>query len=121
MKKHILIVDDEVAICDLLKEFLVSCDYRVSAVCSADEAQRVVRADPPQLIISDLQLEDSDGLDMVKSLKAILPEVPVILLTGIHFDPEVVRDTLSKTVTSYLQKTVTLERILAEVRQLIGP
>ncbi len=120
MKKHILIVDDEADIRELLAEYLSQFGYRITAVGTPDDAQRVVAKDLPALIISDLQLEDSDGLSMVRAIKDTHPAMPVLLLTGIHFDPEVVRTKLSKTVTSYLQKTVALERIVAEVRHLLN-
>lgn len=120
MKKHILIVDDEAAIRELLTEALTSADYRVTAVPSATEAHQTALADPPHLVISDLQLENSDGLEMIARLKTTLPNVPVILLTGVFFDPEVVRDTLSSTIACYLQKTSPLARIIGEVRRLIG-
>ena len=79
----------------------------------------MARNDPPNLIISDLQLEDSDGLDMIKSLKETLPNTPMMLLTGVLFDPKVVRDTLSKKVSCYLDKTASLSQILAEVQRLL--
>ena len=75
---------------------------------------------PPQLIISDLQLEDSDGLDMIARLKSSLPAVPVILLTGVLFDPEVARDVLTKNVACYLEKTSPLSKILEVVQRLIA-
>lgn len=120
MKKHILIVDDEAAIRELLAQFLGSNGYRVTSVASAIEAERGIAGDPPDLIISDLQLEESDGLDLIARLKAQLPDTPIILLTGVLFDPEVVRDVLAHKVTSYLEKTSSLARILEEVRRLAG-
>lgn len=121
MKKHILIVDDEASIRDLLDQYLSGKGYRVTAVESAVEAQRVAVSDPPALLISDLQLEDSDGLDMIDHLKSSMPATtPIILLTGVLFDPQVVRETLSKKITCYFQKTTPLTRILEEVRRLIG-
>lgn len=120
MKKHILIVDDEASIRDLLGEFLTVSDYRITAVSSAIDAQQVVERDPPNLIISDLQLEDSDGLDMIEQLKSTLPNTPVILLTGVLFDPKVAAGILSKKVSSYVDKTSSLARILAEVKLLLG-
>lgn len=122
MSKHILLVDDEAVICDLLGQFLSGCGYRVSSAGTAAQAQQIVRADPPQLIITDLQLEDSDGLAMVDSLKASLPDpaTPVILLTGVFFDPAVFRDKLSKKVSGYVYKTAALSEIQAEVERLIG-
>ena len=120
MKKHILIVDDEAAIRDLLAQCLTASGYRVTAVASAVEALGAIRQERPDLIISDLQLEDTDGLEMIGQLKAVLPDTPVILLTGVLFDPEVVRDTLSQKVSSYLAKTSSLKRILQEVERLVG-
>jgi CheY-like chemotaxis protein len=121
MKKHILIVDDESSIRNLLKEFLTRSGYRVSDANSPLEAQRIVQQDPPQLIISDLQLADSDGLDMIDQLKAALPDTPMMLLTGVYFDAKVIREVLSKKVSSYLQKTSPLAQVLAEVQRLVGP
>lgn len=120
MKKHILIVDDEASIRDLLAQYLTGKGYRVSPVETAAQAQKLVAADPPALIISDLQLEDSDGLMMIDRLKTALPDVPVILLTGVLFDPQVVDETLSKKITAYFQKTTPLAKVLEEIRRLIG-
>lgn len=120
MKKHIVIVDDEAEIREVLTLVLEQEGYRVSAVSSAIEVEQLVAKDPPQLIISDLQLEDSDGLDMIRALKAKLADVPMMLLTGVHIDPKVVRDRLSPMVAGYLQKTTPLTRILEEVRRLLG-
>ena len=120
MKKHILIVDDEAVIRDLLAEALTGVGYRVTGVPSAVEAQHTVRVDPPHLVISDLQLEASDGLEMIAQLKTTLPNVPVMLLAGVYFDPAVVRDTLGDKIACYLQKTSPLARILEEVRRLTG-
>lgn len=119
MKQHILIIDDEATIRDLLSQFLTACAYRVTAVSSAAEALKAVQQDPPHLIISDLQLEDADGLEMIGQLKEALPQVPVILLTGVLFEPDVVRDVLSKKVACYLEKTSPLTKILETVRELL--
>jgi DNA-binding NtrC family response regulator len=117
MNKHILLIDDEEEIRDLLARFLISSGYRVTSVASAAEAQATVQRDPPDLIISDLQLEDEDGLNMIAQLKTVLPNVPVILLSGMLFDRQVVRENLSKKVSCYLDKTSSLEQIVEAVRR----
>jgi CheY-like chemotaxis protein len=117
---HILVVDDEPQIRNLLTEFLTRDCYRVTPVSSAIEEQEAVKADPPDLIITDLQLEDSDGLDLIERLRAELPNTPVILLTGVLFDPKVAREVLSKKVSSYLPKTSPLSQILSEVQRLLA-
>lgn len=118
--KHILIVDDEADIREMLTEVLTRKNYRVTAVATAGEAQQIAGSDAPKLIISDLQLEDQDGLQMIDQLKGSHPDTPVMLLTGVHFDPHVIRTTLNRKVSSYVQKTAPLARILAEVERLIG-
>ena len=120
VKKHILIVDDEAAIREVLGSILTQKGFRVTAVPSAHEAETVAGRDVPDLVITDLQLEDSDGLEMVGRLKALLPETPMMLLTGVLFDPKVVREVLNEKVSCYVDKLAPLSRILAEVERLTG-
>ncbi len=120
MKKHLLMVDDEANIRDLLAQFFIASGYRVTSVASAAEAMDIARHERPDLLISDLQLEDSDGLEMIARFKSLHPGMPVILLTGVLFDPEVVNGVLSTKVDCYLEKTSSLARILETVRRLLG-
>jgi DNA-binding NtrC family response regulator len=121
MKSHILLVDDEAEIRDILAHCLSANGYRVTSVGTATDAFRVSREDPPDLIVADLQLEDADGLEMIAKLKIALPERPVILLTGVLFDPDVVASVLSDKVACYLEKTSSLAKILETVRRLLVP
>ncbi len=120
MPKHIIVVDDEAIIRDLLASVLVRDGYRVTTVSSAFAAEEVAARDRPNLVITDLQLEDSDGLEMITRLRSHLPDTPMMLLTGVLFDPRVVREVLNKKVTCYVEKTAPLSRILGEVRRLAG-
>jgi len=121
MKKHILLVDDEAPILEVLESYLTGRGFRVSAVQSAAEARKVVQVDAPQLVITDLQLEAEDGLQLVEQLKILRPTMPVILLTGVLFDPKVVEERLSKKVAAYVSKTTSLKQLLSEVQRLVGP
>jgi two-component system OmpR family response regulator len=119
MKKKILVIDDEVQIRDLLAQFLIGSGYLVTTAASAAEALASVQREPPDLILSDLQLEDADGLEMIGQLKTVLPDTPVILLTGVLFDADIVRDVLNKKVAAYLAKTSPLSKILKEIHHLL--
>lgn len=118
--KHILAIDDEAPILDLLKEYLSSQGYRVSTAGTAVEARHIAEADAPDLIISDLQLEETDGLHLIEQLRALMPAKPVILLTGVLFDPQVVEENLKWKVSAYVSKTAPLQVLLHEIRRLIG-
>ena len=120
MKKHILVVDDEQDIREILSQALSVKGYRVTAAQAGAEALRLVKADPADLMISDLQMEESDGLELIEKMKAVYPDLPVILLTGMIFDADVIRDTISKRVSVYLDKTSTLQCVTQEVQRLLG-
>ncbi len=111
MKKHILILDDEELIRELLSQMLTDIGYRVTPVATVAAALKSARQEQPDLVISDLQLEDGDGLEMIDQLKTDYPEIPVILLTGVLFDQE--------TVDCYLEKTSPLSKISAIVESLL--
>jgi len=120
MKKHILTIDDESEIRELLQAILSASGYRVTGGSSAVEALRVVRADAPHLIITDLQLEEGDGFELVEQVKAVAPQIPIIMLTGVLFDPDVMRGPAGQKIAAYVEKTSPLERVLQEVRKQLG-
>jgi DNA-binding NtrC family response regulator len=120
MKKHILSIDDEADIRELLQEVLTLKGYRVSTAAEPEQAKKIIKADPPQLIIMDFQIEEGDGFVLMEEIKRLGPAIPVLLLTGAVFDRGVVRDTIEKKVSSYLDKTASLSTIVAEVERLLG-
>lgn len=120
MKKTILHLDDEAEIRDLLRQYLSARGYRVIPVASPTEAMKAIRQETPDLIITDLQLEDADGLEVVEQFKAVLPNTPVILLTGVLIDPQVAEETVGTKVAAYVEKTASLTKLVAEVKRLVG-
>lgn len=119
-KKHILAIDDEAPILELLQQYLEIHGYRVSTARTAGEAMRLLEAEAPQLIISDLQLEETDGLKLIEQMRILLPSAPIILLTGVLFDSQVVEHNLKWKISSYVSKTAPLNSLLQEVRRFIG-
>jgi DNA-binding NtrC family response regulator len=120
MKKHILAIDDEADIRELLQEVLTLKGYRVSTAAEPEQAKRIIREDPPQLIIMDFQIEEGDGFVLIEDIKRLAPDIPVLLLTGAVFDRGVVRDTIEKKVSRYLDKTASLSTIVSEIERLLG-
>lgn len=119
MQHHILSIDDEDVIRELLGELLETHGFRFTGVGTPKEALNVARNDPPALIITDLQLEESDGLELVDKLAEIVPDAPVILLTGILFDTTTVDEKLSDKISAYVSKTAPLDSLLAEIKRLL--
>jgi DNA-binding NtrC family response regulator len=120
MKKHILSIDDEADIRELLQEALTIKGYRVSTAAEPNQAKKIIKEDPPQLIIMDFQIEEGDGFVLIEEIKRLAPNIPVLLLTGAVFERGTVRDTIEKKVASYLDKTASLSTIIGEIERLLG-
>src|ERR1700722_1139410 len=119
MKKHILTIDDEADIRELLREVLTIKGHRVSTAANAEQARKIVVEDPPQLIILDLQIEEGDGFVLIEEIKRLSSNIPILLLTGAVFDRDLVRDAIEKKVTRYLDKTASLSTIVAEIERML--
>src|SRR6201982_815265 len=78
---HILIVDDQREICDLVQEYLSGEGYRVSTAQDGAEMGRVMAQSPVIRVILDLMLPGEDGLTLARSLRQE-SSVGIIILTG---------------------------------------
>ena len=83
-KYHILIVDDDVSVCSLLRLFFIRHGYDVSLANDGMEGLEVVRECWPDLIISDTHMPRMGGIEMAEILRSdqTFLAVPIILLTG---------------------------------------
>ncbi len=77
----VLIVEDEEAIASLVRAYLERDGYRVTWVGSGAEALAELEREPPQLIVLDIGLPDTDGFDLCRRLRAT-SSVPIIMLTA---------------------------------------
>ncbi len=81
--KTILLVDDELDIRKLYSEILSDLGYRVITTSNGSSALSVVQQGPRiDLVITDYMMPEMNGLEFIRSLRALLPSVPVILVTA---------------------------------------
>jgi DNA-binding response OmpR family regulator len=83
--KHILAVDDDPAMREVIGGYLSSHGFRVSTAASGDDMARVIDENVVDLIVLDLKLADEDGLQLVRELRT-RSEVPIIIITGHRLD-----------------------------------
>ena len=81
---HILVVDDEEAIREVVSTMLESRGYRCTTVSNGRTAQEYVRKETPDLVLSDMIMPEMDGIKLLDWLHGFDPEVPVIMVTAIH-------------------------------------
>ncbi len=117
MGKSILVVDDEAPIRELLSLFLTKRGYSVTGVATADETMDLVKQFKYDLVILDIHLVTSNGLDLIGPIKEAQPSTSVVILTGLGRDDTLVSRAFSEGAVGYIVKTQPLNQMLAEIRQ----
>jgi len=79
---HILIVDDERSMQEFLEIFFRREGHLVSIASGASEARDCLDVEEVDLVISDMQMPDGSGLDVLRAVQQVCPEVPVIMITA---------------------------------------
>jgi PAS domain S-box-containing protein len=101
---NVLVVDDEIFICELTKEFLeMSKDIKVDIASSVKEAWKALASRKFDAIISDYQMPDEDGIQFLKALRSRGDKLPFILFTGKGRE-DVVIEALNNGADFYIQK-----------------
>jgi len=78
----VLVVDDEESVVVTIKAILQLDGYDVATTTSAAEARKMVRDQEFDLVLTDLRLEDGDGLEVLRAVREHFPETVTIMLTG---------------------------------------
>jgi DNA-binding NtrC family response regulator len=85
-KRRVLVVDDEQFMVHTLAKILELMGYEPVSAYGGREAFRIFLSQPVDLVITDLHMPDMSGLELLTSMKAHNPAVPVILITGYGVD-----------------------------------
>jgi DNA-binding response OmpR family regulator len=114
MAEHILVIEDEARIADLLRRGLTYEGFRVSVASDGPSGLAIARDDPPDLVILDWMLPGLDGLEVCKRLRAAGP-VPIIMLTAKESVPDRVAG-LNAGADDYMVKPFAFDELLARIR-----
>lgn len=121
MKQHLLVVDDEPQIRDLLTLYFTKQGYRVSARPSSSEALQVMAQEPVDLIVLDIGLAQEDGLKALEKFKALHPTVKVVMLTGMGFVEDLLHESQQKGADGYVSKVLPLDELLTAIQRILRP
>ena len=119
MKDAILVVDDEESICQSLKAILSDEGYQVLVAGSGEEAVKIVEEEMPQLVLLDIWLPGMDGLETLKAIKKIIPEVLVIIMSG-HGTIETAVRATKLGAFDFIEKPLSLDKIIILVNNAIN-
>jgi two-component system, OmpR family, phosphate regulon response regulator OmpR len=115
---HILVVDDDRRIRELLKSYLQDSNYRVSVAASGEEARRYLQGLAFDLLILDVMMPGESGLALVQALRGERVDVPVLMLSALS-DPRDRIAGLSSGSDDYLAKPFEPQELLLRIQSLL--
>lgn len=118
-RPKILVVDDEQGIRDTLYYNLTDCGYEVMTAKNGKEALEIIKNNKFKVILSDIVMDDGDGIMLLKELKILSKFLPVILFTG-YASMESTIEALNFKAYAYLKKPVLIEELKNVISKAIS-
>lgn len=118
MMEHILIVDDEEMIRDLLSSALEQEEYICHQASNVDEAFELLGREPIDLVISDIMMPGRSGVELLRDLKKVSPEIAVLMITGLS-DMNTAMECVHLGADDYVTKPFGINRVVLTVKNLI--
>ena len=120
-RAHVLVVDDEASIRDLLSKTLALADYDVDTAPDGNAALDRLREKPAgfDLLIADLKMPGIDGLSVIKQAKRIRADLPIIIITGFSTESSAI-EAVNLGVAGYLTKPFRVPQVLAAAAKALG-
>ena len=114
---HVLVVDDDAAVRQLVSEYLGQNDFRVSEAAGGAQLMGAFRAQVVDLVLLDLRLPGEDGMQLLRALRAE-SQLPVIILTGRAEEADRIMG-LELGADDYLTKPFSPRELLARIRTVL--
>ena len=116
MSERVLLIDDEKEFLEVMSERMQTRDIDVTTASSARDALALVEKESYDAIILALQMPEMDGLQALERLKAINPDLQVILLTG-HATVEKGVQAMKLGATDVLEKPADIQTLTEKIRK----
>ena len=120
MNDEILVVDDEPDIRSLISLTLEDEGFLTIQAANAQDARSIIASRPPSCVILDIWMRDSDmdGIDILKWVQELYPEVPVLMISG-HGNIETAVQALKFGAHDFIEKPFKTERLLLTVKRAL--
>ncbi len=116
---RLLLVDDEKGFLKVLSNRLARRGIEATTAYSGTQALRALRKKDFDVMVLDLKMEDMDGIEVLKIVRKMAPELPVIILTG-HGSRTAAEDGMALGAVDYLSKPCELSELLEKLSLASG-
>ncbi len=115
---HILIIDDDVDICTLLKRFLERKDFSVTTAFNGKDGVNKALEGQVDLVLTDFRLPDLDGIEIIRGIKSQKAALPIIVITG-YSDVNQAVKSIQEGAREYVTKPIYPEEILNQIQNAL--
>ena len=115
----LLLIDDEKGFVEVMSKRLSKRNIQVTKAFSGTGGIQALRGEDFDVAVVDLKMEDMDGLEVLKIFKTMVPQMPVIMLTG-HGSEEAAREGIRLGAFDYLTKPCELEKLVQKIHEAVG-
>jgi DNA-binding NtrC family response regulator len=116
--QKILVIDDERAIRNTLREILEYEKFSVDDASDGSEGVKLIEKNKYDLILSDIKMPKMDGMEVLDRIMSITPDTPVVLISG-HGNIDTAVEALKKGAYDYIAKPIDMNRLLVTVRNAL--
>jgi DNA-binding response OmpR family regulator len=117
MNIKVLVIDDDIAITDLMSMLLKTHGFDVTTSNSGSDGVNLIKEKSPHVVILDLMMPDMDGWQVCKAVRAF-SNVPILILSAIN-DPRLVASILDAGADDFLVKPVPSGVLVAHIRKMV--
>lgn len=118
MKARILIVDDELSVREFFEILLEKEGYEVVTALDAPDALRIMKEQSLDLVVTDLQLKNGDGMSLLKEVKRLQADTPVVMITAYATTDSAV-EAMKAGAFDYLSKPFKIEEIKVVIQKAL--
>lgn len=118
-QKQILLVDDTANVLAVLSDFLKSAAYAILEAKDAQGAIEVVKEELADLALIDLRMPETDGINLMLSLKKTKPHLPVIIYSG-YPSMNTAIEALKKGADDYIPKPFKLDELSTRIKEALN-
>jgi two-component system response regulator (stage 0 sporulation protein F) len=120
MSNKVLIVDDEAPVRNLFYDLLKTEKYTVKCAASGEEALDTLGKESFDVVLLDIKLSGMSGIETLKRIKDMNPNLIVIMITGFGYDEELIAKSKEYGCAGYIGKNMPLSQIMSNFKLFVS-
>ena len=119
MMYKVLVVDDEAPVRDLFDDLFKKEGYTVKSVATGEESVGLITKEDFDVVLMDIKLTGMSGLEALKKIKDLKPQMVIIMITGFGYDEELIVKSKEYGCVGYIGKNMPISQMISSFKLFI--